>query len=38
MRAYEVAGAEEMMIQYFTVDQVGGVEIIAKHILPNLVS
>jgi alkanesulfonate monooxygenase SsuD/methylene tetrahydromethanopterin reductase-like flavin-dependent oxidoreductase (luciferase family) len=38
LRAYETAGAEEMMIQYFLVDQIEGLEIIAKHVLPHFMA
>ena len=35
MRVYEAAGVEEMMIQYWIVDNIEGLETIAKHILPH---
>jgi alkanesulfonate monooxygenase SsuD/methylene tetrahydromethanopterin reductase-like flavin-dependent oxidoreductase (luciferase family) len=33
MQAYEKAGAEEMMIQWFIVDHIAGLETIAKNVL-----
>jgi alkanesulfonate monooxygenase SsuD/methylene tetrahydromethanopterin reductase-like flavin-dependent oxidoreductase (luciferase family) len=38
LRAYEAAGAEEIMIQHFLVDHLEGLGIIAKHVLPHFMA
>jgi len=36
MRAYAAAGAEEMMIQWFGMDDIEGLEVLAEHVMPHV--
>jgi hypothetical protein len=37
IRAYEGAGVEELMAQFFTVDDFAGIQLLAEQVLPRLI-